>query len=490
MLLDGILIDAHRERTVHDGASTLLQCAWCADPLDWRAAQAAARGNFTLAAAIAGGAWESLAKGELVAALRACRGEGSAQPPPPLGLAEAETLIAAGAVVAGIGRLTALHELGFGAATAALARHCYRFGDHRRVVALAETMPGHAQVALTGAKAALVERLDRNARDLLEPFLRGALPVADALDAGAFAVIGASLLAREGDEAALRRFAEALLQAPDAPNEMVPAVARVAWCADLGREAWERFDPNLGPWAAAARLELAILSGDADAASGLIGQVGALGAPSQAMLTLLTGGEQEAEEAERVFAEGRLVHVWRTHPHRWQPWIDALVGRVAAEVCVYDLGRGEVPDEQVLPDAVLDDGALVTLAKPSPPPSRGGGSGVWIDEPLCEGVGIGHDWPAEEQAALAAAIGGERRVADPAQAAVWVLSADAALARSREGRAMIVPAPPGDPFWAGPLPGLAWPAVRVVRSHPGKGWRGAGARIGELAVSLCNGGAP
>ena len=484
MLLDYVLLDARRDRVAHDRASVLLQCAWCGDSPDRRAAMAAARGETALAAGIAAGAWASLAKGELVDALRKSRGDGSEQSPA-MGLAEAEALIAAGAVVAGLDRLAGLHQRSFGPASLAFARHCYQFGDHERAFVLARSMPEHAQLALIGAKAALAMDDDRGAEELLAPYLRGALPVLEPLDAGAFAVVAASMLARRGREDELRRFAQALLGAPDAPEEMVPAIARVAWTAGFGKQAWARFDPVQGPWKTAAHLELALLSGDAEMASGLFRKAGSHGAPVKSMLTLLTGGDRDPDAA-RIFAEDRLVHIWRTHPYRWQVWIDATV-KLAGKARICDLSTGELPDERELPDVVLDDSALVNLVEPTQPVPSPDGAGAWVDAPLCQGIGVGHDWPEEENLALVKTIGEKRLVDDPAAAAVRILSADTALVHARDGRPAIVIAPPGDPFWAGPLPERIWPLLKILRAHPAKGWRGCGETAGKIALAALAG---
>ena len=70
------------------------------------------------------------------------------------------------------------------------------------------------------------------------------------------------------------------------------------------------------------------------------------------------------------------------------------------------------------------------------------------------------------------------------EAAVQVLGADDALACVQAGRALVVVAPPGDPFWAGPLPERIWPSIRIVRADPQAGWSGAGARVVAAAEDL------
>lgn len=485
LLNDSELLGVWRDRVEWNRPSILLQQLWSGDPPERRAVIAAAHGDLVLAGAIAGGVWEHLAKGDLGEALRQSRGDADKPQTMSMAFAEAEALIQAGAVVAGLERLGDLHAGGLAAATLSLARHCYRLGDHRRVLYLANSMPGHAQLALTGAKSAMLEHELDQAEGLLAPYLEGALPVPGPLEAGAFASVAATFLAKRGEWDRLRHFAGGLLNAPDFADEMIPSIARVAWCANLGHAAWEQFDTSRGPWGVVGRLELAMLSGIADVAQKLMQQAGALAAPAQAMMTLLQGGEVDGEECARVFAEGRLVHVWRTHPTRWQPWLDALDG-VSAEVAVYDLARNDLPDEQAVPHAVLDDGALITLLAPKPATTGGhGGRGVWVDDPLCGGVGIGHDWPEEEMAVLTRTLGPDHLVDDPEAAALWVVGAEQALAREQrgDGPLKVVIAPPGDPFWAGPLPARAWPAMRVVRKDPDKGWAGQGLEVGKLALA-------
>ena len=483
MLFDQVLLDARRDRVCYDPASALLQSAWCDDPPERRAAMAAARGNLELAASIAAGPWKNLLEKDLVGALRGCRSNDAGTNPPAMDLAQAETLITAGAIIAGLDRLAGLHQRNYGPASVAFARHCYQFGDWKSAMTVAKSMPEHAQLALTGAKAALSLGALEVAAELLAPYLLGAFPVLDALDAGSYAVIAASLLAKRRNSDLLQQFAAKLLHAPDAPQEMFPAISRAAWCAGMANEAWKRFDPQKGPWATAARLELAVLSGDVEMAARLYRQAGPQGMALKSMLTLLTGGEINAQEASRIFTKGKLIHIWRTHPYRWQSWIDALE-KVEAKVGVYDLPGGVFPDQDELPDVLLDDGALAELIEPVPAQTSKGGTGIWIESTLCIGVGIGHDWPESENKVLSETIGEMNLVNDPTTAAVRVASAETALALARDGRPVIALAPPGEAYWAGPLPNLGLPAIRVLKAKPTSGWTGCGKTAAELALSL------
>ena len=475
-----------RDRSAVDHAVAALVGAWFGDPPESRAAMAAAVGDLPRAGAIAGGVWRCLAEGDLAGALRGSRGDARGGGRTlEMALAEAEALMAAGMVVSGLGRLRELHRAMYPAATVALTRHHHRLGDHAGAQDVAMMLPGHAQASLTGAKAALADRRSGSALRFLEPFLSGVAPIPDAMVAGAVAMVAASALARLGRREDLERLAAGLLDTRDLADEMIPAVARVAWTAGRATGAWERFGPDSGEWAVAGRLELALLAGDVALATRLMIQAGALGAPSRPVLALLNGGERRTARAQSLFAEGRRVHVWRTHPHRWAPWLAAL-DAVPADVEVFDLAAGRLPDERTVPDVVIDDGSLLDLVEPrAVPPRPGPGSAVWVEPLLCAGRGIGHDWPQAEDRALAERLGGG--TAAPGDAAVWVAGAETALAAAAGGRPTVVIAPPGDPFWAGPFPGRAWPAMHVVRVAAREGWAGAGVRAAEAALALAAG---
>lgn len=481
VLIDKALADAWRTRAACPPGADVLLDAWSEAPPDRRAAMAVAKGDLQLAGACGGQGWARLAEGDVVGALQVARGEGCGSAA--MSLLEAEALLAAGAIRAGLERLQALHLEGEPAATLALARRCHMLGDHAQAERTATALPMHAQSALIGARAALLEGRPAAAFRFIEPYLSGMAPLPEPSVAGAVAVITASILARRGQLAELEGFARRLLDASDVPEDMMPATARVAWTAGLSAQAWERFGVPDNPWMAAARLELAVLGGDASLASRLMQRAGPLGAPAAAALRLLRGvtqAETPMDEADAVFRGGVTVHIWRTHPHRWQPWIDRAL-QTPADVAVFDLAANELPDRRTIPQAVLDDGALLDLLPPVRRPVRCSGTGVWIAPLLCRGLGIGHDWPDEETRMLRISM----RMADRRRdAAVWVLGADEALANAHLGHPIVVVAPPGDPFWAGPLPERVWSGLRVVRADPRSGWRGAGARIAEAARSF------
>lgn len=484
MLIDQQLTNAGLARTVrHHGVDSLID-AWLGTPPDQRAARLLANGD---AAALAGygSGWAQIASGDIIGALGVAR-NGPQAGTAPMRLLEAEALMAAGGIVAGLQRIEELHESGDPAASIALARHRHRLGDHVGADAAAKAVPMHAHAALVGARAALMRDSPAGAFGFIEAFLTGVAPLPDPMTAGAVAVIAASTMARAGLLSRLRRFGEDLLGSAMLPQEMMPTVARVAWTAGLAAEAWTRFEGK-EPWPAAARLELAVLAGDAARATQLMSQAGAMGMPSTVAVLLLRGafGDQASTTiGAQAFGEGARVHIWRTHPQRWQPWIDAALA-TGADVGVYDLAGGDLPPPEDIPHSVFDDSSLVGVVAPSPAsplPCRG--KEVWIGEALCQGVALHTDWPPEETETIRRNVTVTERADD---AAVLVAAGERAFEAAAEGRAMVVVAPPGDPFWAGPLPEQVWPAMRVVRVDARTGWAAAGQRVVQAAQSLIDG---
>ena len=484
MYVDRLLAESSRARTARDHGVGIVLDAWSGVPPDRPAAEIAALGDVARAASRAGGGWSKLLAGEIPQALEIARGTPGA---PGMGLLEAECLIAAGALVAGLERLENLHRRGITEGTIGLVRRRHQLGEHLGAMRAAQTMPWHAHVALTGARSAIAAGQPGIALRLVEPYLQGFAPLPEPAVAAALVVTAASILADFGEDEQLRQFVEAILHAGDLQEDMLPGIARAAWIAGLARDAWRLLEGDASPWRIAARLELAVLAGDAGRAAQLLQQAGPLGAPSQAAVDLLQGvpdttgrpaGDTLTESAGEVFAAGRMVHVWRTHPHRWQPWIEAAL-RTPAEVVVCDLAAGALPAPDALPSAVMDDGALVRELAPVRVPCITGGAGVAISEDLCTGVGVGHDWPAAGTDALRGAL-----PAASGEPAVRIVGADEALAGAADGRRAVVIAPPGDPFWAGSLPERVWPAMRVVRASPHAGWQDAPARAAAAARDL------
>ena len=465
-----------RESPLPPGSRALVD-AWLGRSGDGAAALALAGGDPFAAAAVGGKGMRALAEGRLDDALRWARSRpGSAAK----SLVGAEALVAGGRIVAGLEELERLARRRDPAGTLALARRCHLLGDYARAQAAASRLPLHPAAALIGARSALASRRAVSALAYLHPFLSAEASTADPMQTGAIGAVAAAALARLANTAELAAFARRLLSQGLVPPEMLPALARVAWTAGLAAEAGERLDREPAPWREAARLELAILAGDRDRAAGQAAVAGALSEPCRGLLKLLSGAKPASGGADAL-VRARAIEVWRTHPTRWEPWIES-VKRMGAAVRTVDLAAGVLPPDESAPDLVLDDGALVDLVEPAP--VRAGpieGDGIWVDPVLCEGIGIGHDWPEDERGSL---LRGSRKAVARDTALVRVVSADAALEQGAEGRCEIVLAPPGDPFWAGPIPERAWPAMRVVRADPANGWLGMGARIGALARAI------
>ena len=491
MFIDRALVAGHRARTVAHHGVNVLHDAWSATPAGARAAMMAAQGDLARAAAHGGSGWAALVDGNVAAAVKSAR---QAIESPGMRYLEAEALFHAGAVASGLQQFEAMSARGDCAATLALSRRRHQFGDHAGAMRAALELPWNVHAALAGARAAIAShRFDVGFR-FIEPFLHGVAAVPEPGTAGAVAMTAALILARTREHERLRSFVDRLVNAGDLPEEMMPPVARAAWAGGRAREAWSRFRMTEGPWSAAARMELAILAGNAPLAERLAERAGPLGAASMPAVRLLRGtGTQDgvvppaapdstpAQDAGEVLGEGRTVHIWRTHPYRWQPWIKAAL-RTPADVTVCDLAAGRLPDPEVLPSAVLDDGALIEMLEPVPVPvAAPRGTGVAVGMKLCLGIGIGHDWPEQEMEVVR---GGLPPAAAPGKAAVWVLGAEDALEFVHTGRALVIIAPPGDPFWASPVPERVWPSVRVVRSDAQAGWQGAGTRVVEAVEGL------
>ena len=478
MLIDRVLAQELRSRVEHNRGSNLLLDAWSDEPQDQRAAMLLAAGD-TQIAGLYGSGFKALAAGDVVQALgeaRQARRENSA-----MRLLEAEALIAAGGIVAGLRRLDALHRAGDAAASLALARRRHLLGDHAGAERAATALPLHAKAVLIGARAALANKRVKAAAEMIEPFLEGKAHCPEPMVAGAMAVVAALVLLQEGQSERLRQFATRLM-GPGLPDEMLPTAVRVAWMAGQAAQAWQRCGGD-SPWPIAARLELAILAGNHAQASALAERAGSLAAPNATALLMLRGGAEKPlseQEYERMFGAGVTVHLWRTHPHRWQPWIDAAMN-TAADIEIFDLAAGNIPHPQAIPDVLLDDGSLVEVLQPMPIEPRPRGSGAWIGQTLCQGAALDLDWPAEETGVLTQGL---PLASSRDAAALWVLAAEDALAGVCEGRLVVAIAPPGDTFWAGPLPERVWPSLRVVRADPRQGWVGAGQRVIAAAQAL------
>ena len=437
---------------------------------------ALAGGDALRAAALGGAGWADLADGDRMAALETAR---AARDDPSMALLEAEAMIASGAIVAGLQRLDALHRTANPAATFALARRRHALADYAGAQRAARALPMHAGAALIGARAALANDQIENAFGFLDPLLHGVAPLPDSVTAG-----GRRRARRIGACPCPPVRPPGTVRDPPARNARLGRGHAAAGGADrVDRRTWQRRLGALGR-------RLAVACGGASGARARERQSGtgphggaARRGPGRAVAVhpgLLSGEFSRHDGMDSVFAEAGTVHLWRTHPHRWQPWIDAAL-ETAATITVYDLAADVVPAPADVPQAVLDDGALVECCRRSRPGfaravPASGSNGRWANRPAS-----GHEWPREEMRRLAAGL---PEAATPDGAAVRIAGEEFALRRAREGRPTLVVAPPGDPFWAGPLPERAWPAMRVLRQDPSQGWTGAAERAIALAHDI------
>ena len=438
-----------------------------------RAAIAASEGDLVRAAAAAGGAWRLLLHGDAKGALDGARQDPSA---PSMGLLEAHALLAMGAVRAGLTALSALAARGDGPATLSLIRELHKLGDHRGAVNAARRLPENVHAALIGARAALVLGRVSEAWNLLSPVFDGSLDAPDSATSAALCLVGASVLARSRQHEKLAAVAATLGGSADLPEEMWPATARLGWMAGSAEQAWNRFDVPGHRVAAAARAELAVLAARVDLARALLDEAGDMALPTRPAFSLLTGDVLRSEGILADIDPGARVHVWVTHAARWKPWVDSLCAKFPNRF-VANLAAAKVPALDDLPDAVFDDGALVEILNPACVATTGPWTGpVHVSDVLCAGVGVGYDIPSEDVDLVRVALGA-RSTLDRSRASVLVCAPDEAYPRLNAGLPTVVVAPPGDPFWAGPLPARAWEAVAVVRRGPVKAWD-------ELAASV------
>ena len=483
MLFDQLLTASYRRRTAVDDGVNILVDAWQGMPREDRAAMLVARGDVKRAGVYAGGAWKQFADFKLADALQ----EVSKTKPRSAAsyVLEAEILCSLGAIAAGLDLLEKLHLSGDAAGSLLLARRRQVLGDYKGAEFIASSMPMNAHAALIGARSALANDRTGPAFEFILPFLNTVAPLPESSVAGAVALVTATILARQKAHERLQKLANYLLDSGDLPEDMMPATARICWAAGLAASAWARFKGTQSPWLAVARLELAVLAGNVALAMQMVEKTGPLGAPAKIGISLLSGGKTGALDAdtEKIFAADKVVHIWRSNPYRWQPWIDAAL-QLPAKVLVFDLTSAKLPGKgSALPNAVFDDGILCNMIEPLPVAMQGNdaGVGVLIEKSLCDGIGIGHDWPPEETAVLAQNL---PLASNFDNAAISIVGAKSALKLAHTGRPMIVIAPPGDPFWGGALPERAWPAMRVTRADPAKGWSGAGMRIVEFLRHL------
>ena len=471
---DRTLTGFARQRVAQPHAPDLMVRSWLGLPAANRAAMVAAEGDLVLAARCDPERWGPLVDGDLRGSLRIAASDPSSLP---LRLVEAESLLAGGAILAGLEVLGDAHRRGFAPAGVALARRLHQLGHHRRAIEVASELPLHAHPALVRARSAMAIERPREALRALAPLLEGAAPLPDTQFAGACAVVGAAALARSGFADRLRAFARSLLGAGDLDEAFLPYVARVAWTAGEAAAFWDRLGEAASPGAQAARLELAVLAGDGDRAAACLAAAGAAGAPSVPAVSMLRGTLDLDPAAVPLLDDpATRVHVWRTiDDAQFDPWVRSIE-RSAADVSVYRLADGPVPEPDDVGSMVLEASGLLTVVAPErlAPPSRAVGSSVHVCESLCRGIALGLDWPDDERRILAAGAGAEAALEE---AACVVGPPVTALRAHRRGAACVVVAPPGDPFWNGVVPERVFARLKVVRSDPRTGWAGGGRAV-------------
>ena len=470
--LDRALLRQARRRSAAPEAGGVFARAWNADGTAHHADMAGAQGRTAEAALADEAGWGALARGEPGHALEAARARASA-------VLEAEALMSAGAVRRALARLGRAHEAGVPEASMALARRLHHLGAHADAWKTARQLPLHAGAALIGAQAALALGRAQDALELLEPVLEGAVALPDNARAARAAVLGASALARTGAHERLRRMAKTLLEAGDLEDAALPDAVRVAWTAGEGAQAWTRVERGQSPGARAAQVVLAVLAGDAGAARDAAAQ-----APGPSPGVGMLNGEIALDAKGRALLDDatKRVHVWCTSDLRFAPWVQAARAS-AAEVTVWDWRSGVVPDADEVPDMVLEDGALMALIEPQRIGARAkrAGSGVHIATPPCGTIAVGLEWPASETRRLEEKTGATVAMPD----AGWVVGdPGTGLEAHARGCGCVVIAPPGDPYWNGPLPERGFERLRVVRADPAQGWEGAGARAGEALAEM------
>ena len=481
---DRALTGLARQRVAQLHAPELMVRSWLGLPAANRAAMVAAEGDLVLAARCDPDRWRPLVDGDLRRSLQVAASDPASLP---LRLVEAESLLAGGAIRAGLEVLDDAHRRGFAPAGIALSRRLHQLGHHRRAIEVASDLPLHAPAALVRARSAMAIERPREALRALAPLLEGAAPLPDAQIAGACAVVGASALARGGFANRLRAFARSLLRAGDLDETFLPYVARVAWSAGEAAAFWDRLGEATSPMAQAARLELAVLAGDGERAAACLEAAGAAGAPSLPAVAMLRGTLAIDPAAAPLLDDpATRIHVWRTVDDlQFDPWVRA-VERSAADVSVYRLADGLVPDPDDVGSMVLEASNLLTVVAPErlAPASRAAGTSVHVCDSLCRGVALGLDWPEDERRTLAAGVG---RAAAFEEAACVVGPPVAALRAHRRGASCVVVAPPGDPFWNGVLPQRVFARMEVVRADPRTGWAGGGAAVLDALQAVRSG---
>lgn len=461
-------------REGRDPATDVLVRGWRRFHPSDRAAMLVAEDDTGRASLVGGAPFDLLARGDVPGVLAHVRA--AERVTPALRVAEAEALLTAGAIRSGLELLRSLHRDAYAPATLALARRTLQLGDAVGALRIASHLPRHVHAVVIQVRAALALGRGHDGLLALEPFLGGTLPTLPSA-AAALAALAASVLARVGARDRLLAFARVLLEAKDLPDLLLPGMARAAWTAGLGADAWRRLQSHErgDPFAAAARLELGVLSGDARLAERAGADAGVLASFSQDAHALLSGDFPQSSELARPLADpDRTVHVWRTSGERYAAWLRRLAD-LPARVSVFDLAQGIVPDPHDIPDLALDDAALPSILEPSRVPVRSPARlPLYVHPRLCQGAALGLDLAGD---ALPPGLPGLALASAPNEAGIVLAPADEALELAASGRPCIAVATPGDPYWLGPVPERSFASLRVLRPHPGDGWK----NVGEFA---------
>ena len=467
---DRALTGLARQRVAQLHAPELMVRSWLGLPAANRAAMVAAEGDLVLAARCDPDRWRPLVDGDLRRSLQVAASDPASLP---LRLVEAESLLAGGAIRAGLEVLDDAHRRGFAPAGIALSRRLHQLGHHRRAIEVASDLPLHAPAALVRARSAMAIERPREALRALAPLLEGAAPLPDAQIAGACAVVGASALARGGFANRLRAFARSLLLAGDLDETFLPYVARVAWSAGEAAAFWDRLGEATSPMAQAARLELAVLAGDGERAAACLEAAGAAGAPSVPAVAMLRGTLAiDPAAAPMLDDPGTRIHVWRTVDDlQFDPWVRAVERSAGRRLGLPPRGRaGPGPRRRRI------DGAG---GVEPPHRRRPGAPGARLS--CRRHVRARLRLPLPRSRAGAGLAGGRapdsgrrgRESGSVRGGGMRSRPAGTCASRPPPGASCVVVAPPGDPFWNGVLPQRVFARMEVVRADPRTGWAGA-----------------
>ena len=470
--MDEFVASVYRSRVSRPVPVDILIKAWNSDdPLN-RAAMNLALGDERRAAVVGGKPWELFLKNEYSNVLDLVQEEQGA----PFRHLEAECFLRIGAIVAGINILNNLHAAGAPFGTLALTRQLFALGDFGNCERVAKSMRDHISVAIIGARCAIENKRFNTAMEIIEPYLGGIGEFQDTMAAGSLAVMAAHALAEMGRYPQLARFAGNLISTPDMPPQLMPAIAKIAWLGGFRDEAWKIFEGLDLEWASSAKVELSILEGDFDKAVTHQRNSAKRGTPSLSGMVFIAPSSLKGDEKvyKETFAEGQKVHIWRTAGDRWSPWIEA-VKQSPADVSVYSLPEKNIPEESDIPYLGLDDASLFAIVKPIVVEEKlPENASVFMDYILCRGAGVGFDWPPGERKIIEESLD----LVSPDQAGIYILRGNSScFSRLMSGLPTIIIAPPGDPFWAGPIPNGIWKNCYLIRADNEKGWENGSEKV-------------